>query len=379
MKKQRILSLGLVRIRASLTERLLRYTGSDHTLPIFIRCGLTERCNYRCRYCFHWRQDQYSDEMSLSEWQRALLSLKELVHPLVIQFVGGEPSIWPEFFELLDFCRAEDINWGMITNGSTLTRQNVRRIVAAAPTNIDISIDGSKSQVHDAARGIPGSLERLTCGIRLLSGERDRGGFRFPIRIKPTVHRLNVGNLVALVDWTKGVGATSIDFSPVRLWSEKEKEELWITSSDDLHSLQSQVAELISRKRRGEPIETSEAKLLGLVDHFEGRELNHGAVNCRAAMRDFLITANGDVSVCGCFPPIGNVRRESAKNIWQSAAAQAARRQSLQCRVYTTTSTATSCIAHRSLFQDAKRLTRLYFRELLTKDRAGSYEPPPAP
>jgi len=83
--------------------------------------------------------------MSLLEWQRALLSLKELVHPLVIQFVGGEPSIWPEFFELLDFCRAEDINWGMITNGSTLTRRNVRRIVAAAPTNIDISIDGSES------------------------------------------------------------------------------------------------------------------------------------------------------------------------------------------------------------------------------------------
>jgi MoaA/NifB/PqqE/SkfB family radical SAM enzyme len=126
--------------------------------------------------------------MTLDDWKSALARLKEFVHPLVVQFIGGEPFVWPKFLELIEFCRANDINWGVITNGSAFSAKITKRVAVARPINIDVSVDGATSNIHDRARGIEGSLEKITSGVLRLLGERDKAGQKFPVRIKCTVH-----------------------------------------------------------------------------------------------------------------------------------------------------------------------------------------------
>ena len=47
---------------------------------------------------------------------------------------------------------------------------------------------------------------------------------------------------------------------------------------------------------------------------------------CRVGMRDFFIRTNGDVEVCFFYPSIGNIKEQSAREIWYGPKAQEIRR-----------------------------------------------------
>lgn len=351
--------LALRRLESSFSERLYRIAGVDATRPNHIRALLTYRCNYKCEYCWHWRWEK-TDEMGLEEWKRALLSLKEYVGAYVVNFVGGEPFLYRHFLELIGFCRDNDVHWGVITNGSALTEKAAARIVDARPVYIDVSIDGSTSEIHDRARGVVGSLDRVSRGIRMLVTQRDLSGHRFPIRIKPTVHRYNYGNLSRLVDWTAEIGATSVDFSAVSLNASLERDRLYLQEPAETEVLEQVVAELIRRKRSGDPIETSEGKLLALAEHFKGKTVNYGTRHCRNGLRGYWIGPNGDVESCFCFhQPIGNVTLSSAREIWEGERARACRSRTLQCRPMDP-GVAHGCGPRRSLLDDIRRVLLLF-------------------
>jgi len=351
--------LALKRLEASVRENFYRMAGLDCTKPSHIRALLTYRCNYRCEYCWHWRWEK-REEMGLEDWQRALLSLREFVGSYVVNFVGGEPFIYRHFLELAAFCRGNDIGWGVITNGSALTESTVRRVVESRPVYFDVSVDGATSEIHDRARGVDGSLARVSRGIRMLVERRNASGQGFPIRIKPTVHRYNHGHLAELVDWAAAIGATSIDFSPVSLRSSAERDRLYLQHAGEIAVLQRNVAELIGRKRRGEPIETSEGKLQALVAHFEDRSVNYGTRHCRNGLRGYWIGPGGDVESCFCFhQPLGNVRSSSAREIWEGASARACRDLTLRCRPMDP-AVQHGCGPRRSLLEDVRRAVLLF-------------------
>jgi radical SAM protein with 4Fe4S-binding SPASM domain len=312
---------------------------------------------------------QYRDEMTIAQWQVALSSLKDLIGHYTIQYSGGEPFIKKGFLDLLDFCYQQRIRWGAITNGSTLSRGTVERIVAAHPMNLDISVDGTTAEIHDTVRGIAGSLQQITRGVKLLRECRDRHGLNFPIRIKPTVHRLNFHNLPALVDWAEDIGATTIDFSPVRFSPMEFEADLWIEDAADRDTLGQICRTLIERKQAGAAIETSEEKLRSFPDHFAGKAVRTGVSPCRVGLREYQILADGDVRMCWFFPPIGNVKTQTAREIWYGETAQHLRGQMTQCTKFGTVDCANSCLAHRSLKQEVKRGLLLLRRSGATAGR----------
>ena len=141
-----------------------------------------ERCNFKCQYCHYWRYEKYSPEMSIEEWKQALLSLKDFIGRYSIKFVGGEPFLKKGFVDLLEFCHGQALDWGVITNGFAFRSNITPRVVAAGPSNIDISVDSPDAEENDLVRGAPGSLENIEAGIRSLRSERDRVQAKFPIR-----------------------------------------------------------------------------------------------------------------------------------------------------------------------------------------------------
>lgn len=357
----RLIRHGSARIERSARERLFRNLGWDVTTPAFVQCILTERCNYKCQYCSHWRMDAYSDEMSLEEWRTAITSLRKLASPLVIDFTGGEPTIHPDFLEIAEHCRSQRVDWFMTTNGSTLSKiRFVERVVAAKPLKIDVSVDSGSGTVHDNARGVTGSLARIECGLRHLVSEQERTGHRFPIRIKVTVHRLNAHKLTPVVKWAEAFGATSIDFNPVGgLWRKEQMENLSIRE-EDFDGLKREIQKLIHMKSEGAPIETSNEHLLGMADHFSGAT-EFGTRPCRDPVRNFVIKPGGDVIACGCSPPIGNVRQQSAKQIWRGESARSARVKSLSCSLKVAKAKgASSCMAQKTIGDDFRRALLIF-------------------
>jgi MoaA/NifB/PqqE/SkfB family radical SAM enzyme len=355
MNLTEIVSLGSRRVAHELREAVYLKTGFDTTKPLAIRALPTERCNYKCPSCACWRRDAYPPEMTLAEWCAALAGLREFVGPYAVQFAGGEPFVFKPFLPLVEWCATRRIGWGVITNGSALSESNAKRVVSARPLNVDISVDGATPAVHDASRGIPGSLDHITRGLAALRDARDRAGATFPIRIKPTVHRLNFQEMPAVVDWAVKAGATSVDFSPVRPWTPEVASDLWLHSEDEA-SLEGVVRQLIAAKLAGAPIETEVTRMSAWPAHFRGEYVKPDMAPCRVGLRDFHILADGDVRMCWEYPPIGNLKSASARDIWWGPVATEQRATMMRCANFGSPRCASSCLAHRTLGQDWKRM-----------------------
>lgn len=336
-------------------------TGVDVTRPQYIRGMVNERCNYKCRYCGFWQQKEYLEELSIDEWKNALSSLKAFIgpSPFAIQFSGGEPYVKKGFVDLLHFCHDNKIDWGVITNGSALTPKTIERTVAASPLNIDISIDSSVASIHDDSRGVEGSFEHIERGIKRLQDARAAAQKSFLIRVKPTVHALNLASLPDLVRWTQNIGATSIDFAPVRPWVPEASGAMWI---NDLQLLDRIIDELIDMKRNGAPIENTETQLLSYRPHFSKELITPAVTPCRVGLRDFHIMPNGNVRTCWFYPVVGNVRDNTAEEIWKSDTARLQRQQTTTCDKMGSVDCANSCLSHRTVSHDASRSMMLLKR-----------------
>src|SRR4029077_18553697 len=116
VKLSHLAGLALKHVRNAFAEELYLHTHKDYTRPIVVYGMVNEWCNYKCRYCDYWRLKEYKEEMTIAEWQKALLSLQEFVGPYHIEYSGGEPFIKKGFVDLLEFCSKHGINWGVTTN-----------------------------------------------------------------------------------------------------------------------------------------------------------------------------------------------------------------------------------------------------------------------
>ena len=353
MRSTTISRLARRAVRRSATEALYIKTGIDLTMPSDIRATLTERCNYRCIYCHHWRQEEYTPEMDLAEWQTALLSIRDYIGRYAVQFLGGEPMIMPWFADLAKFCHDAQIDWGVVTNGSSLSTSRVARIVSARPLNVDVSIDSRSEGVNDTVRGVEGAMRRVSAGVKALVDARSAASCEFPIRLKTVVTRQNYEGLGELLAWAETMPGVLVDFSPVRLWRANEVAEQYPVG-DDLERLASQIDRLKAAKRDGAPIETSFAKLDAMLTHFNGEPTTHGIGACRVGLRSLDIRPNGDVNHCWKFEKVGNLRQSSMREIWKDNNRKALVDQTLACDLFKT-QCSTSCHAHRTLRQDVAR------------------------
>jgi radical SAM protein with 4Fe4S-binding SPASM domain len=358
------LKRGLQRLKHEALEALFINSGVDLTKPLVIRAKPTERCNYQCGSCRCWRLPRYPVEMSLIDWQRVLGQLRDFVGRNTVQFAGGEPFVYRSFVELVEWCATHDIEWGVTTNGSAFTEGVVRRVIAARPNNVNVSVDGASSAVHDASRGVAGSLVRVRRGIETLCRERRAAGAAFPVRIKPTVHRQNFREMPDLVEWAVEVGATSIDFAPVREWSEETRTDLWVRPIDE-PALQAVVEALCVAKAQGAPIETEVSAMRSWVAHFRREQVLPTVAPCRVGMRDFHIEPDGVVHACWYYAPIGNVQQQPPAKIWRGRTARDQRRVMLQCDKFGSGLCASSCLSHRTLSQDWQRI-KLFRRPKVT-------------
>lgn len=324
-------ALGAKHLRNAFAEEIYLKTDHDRTMPVSIYGEVIERCNYKCRYCNYWRQPEYCEEMTIAQWQAALLDLKEFIGKYHIEFSGGEPYLKKGFVDLIGFCNDNGIHWGVTTNGSAFKNKKIaQKTVMARPFNINISIDSRDASQHDYSRGIADSLQDIVAGLANINAEKKRQGIEFPIMIKPVVHKLNFRGLPDMVHWVREIGGTAINFQPVSPDTREAREELWI-GEEDMPDLIVVRDKLIEMKRQGAPILNSELLLSMWPNHFRREKAPENLMPCRVGMRVFFIRADGRVEMCWDFPAIGNVKDQKARDIWRGPEGSVRRKETVQC------------------------------------------------
>jgi SynChlorMet cassette radical SAM/SPASM protein ScmE len=164
--------------------------------PQGVDVALTGRCNLSCRYCF------YADEMTgLSDLptERWLALFGEL-GGLAVQRVtlsGGEVFVRPDLWELVDGLIASRLRYSMLTNGTLITEQTIAAFDEGKRRSrldsIQVSIDGSRAEIHDRSRP-PRSFDAALRGLRLL---KEAG---LPVTVRCTLNAHNVEDLPAIAE-----------------------------------------------------------------------------------------------------------------------------------------------------------------------------------
>jgi MoaA/NifB/PqqE/SkfB family radical SAM enzyme len=181
--------------------------------PVGAKLELTYACNLRCAFCYTdspRRTLERTVEMSDDDWRSIVAEVIELG---VIEAVvtGGEPllrrSLALEVVERLD---AAGIGVTVNTNGWFVDAAVADRFAAArSGLAVHVSLDGTTPELHDRARGVPGSWRRAVAAIGLLV---DRGVSTHLVYVATPENELAAGEVIEQA-WS--LGADSVRLTPV--------------------------------------------------------------------------------------------------------------------------------------------------------------------
>ena len=119
---------------------------------------ITDRCNLTCPTCYAMSSPHYGRHRFLEEIERMMdIIVKNEGEPDVVQISGGEPTIHPEFFEVLDLAKRKPIRHLMVnTNGIRIANDEgfAERLASYMPDfEIYLQFDSFRPSVLKHFRG----------------------------------------------------------------------------------------------------------------------------------------------------------------------------------------------------------------------------------
>jgi mycofactocin radical SAM maturase len=120
--------------------------------PICLTWELTYACNLACVHCLSSSGRRDPEELTTAEC-KALIDEFERMQVFYVNIGGGEPTVRPDFWELLDYAVAHHIGVKLSTNGFRITRERAERLATTDYVDVQISLDGATAEVNDAIRG----------------------------------------------------------------------------------------------------------------------------------------------------------------------------------------------------------------------------------
>src|SRR3954454_22933585 len=156
--------------------------------PICLTWELTYACNLACVHCLSSSGRRDPRELSTAEAKSVIDELQRM-QVFYVNIGGGEPTVRPDFWELLDYAIGHQVGVKFSTNGIKLDKKRASQLAATDYVDIQISLDGATASVNDFVRG-PGSYDTA---MRALENLAEAGSGQPKISVVMT--RQNVDQL----------------------------------------------------------------------------------------------------------------------------------------------------------------------------------------
>jgi mycofactocin radical SAM maturase len=198
--------------------------------PICLTWELTYACNLSCVHCLSSSGRRDPRELTTRE-AKAVIDTLERMQVFYVNIGGGEPTVRPDFWELVDYATAHHVGVKFSTNGVKIDAAAARTLAGSDYVDVQISLDGATAEVNDAVRG-PGSYATAMRAMRNLA---DAGLSGFKLSVVMT--RQNIGQLDEFKAIADRYGA---QLRITRLRPSGRGADVW----QELHPLPSQQREL---------------------------------------------------------------------------------------------------------------------------------------
>lgn len=166
----------------------------------------TEKCNFRCRYCYETFEVGRMSGSVVSGVKRLISNRVSDLDSLVISWFGGEPMLGLDIVEDVSSHVQAEIdkfnprcvyNSNMTTNGFLLSRSSVEKLVRLGVSEFQVSLDGSEEEHNKTrilANGKGTYLDILNNLVAMTSL-----GLMFNVIVRVHFHPVNIGSIEKMV------------------------------------------------------------------------------------------------------------------------------------------------------------------------------------
>lgn len=169
----------------------------------------TNACNLACRMCVRGVWDEPTGQMSAATFTRIIEGLRCFSPPPDVFFGGyGEPLAHPHIVDMVAQAKATGASVELITNGTLLSRDLSRRLIAAGLDGLWVSLDGARAESYADVRlgaALPEVLSNIRAfrdSRRILHPPRPQLGIAF------VAMKRNISDLPAVLHLGRRLGAT---------------------------------------------------------------------------------------------------------------------------------------------------------------------------
>jgi MoaA/NifB/PqqE/SkfB family radical SAM enzyme len=169
-------------------------------------------CNYDCEFCY------YKDQLDVkTPWE----TVKERIDYLVkygiteVDLSGGESSVSPDWFKILDYCRDKFTSISCLSHGGKFANMDfARESYEHGLREILFSLHGATAEVHDAITGRKGSFDRILKGI---ANAQELGMI---VRTNTTVYYRNYHELPIHAELINSIMPEEANFISLNYWGD---------------------------------------------------------------------------------------------------------------------------------------------------------------
>jgi len=283
----------------------------------------TRNCNLACIHCrASATTGPYSGELDTAEAFRLLDQIAEIAKPIII-LTGGEPLLRDDIFDIAAYGTQKGLRMVMAPNGTLVTEDVAKKLMAAGIKRISISLDGATAQSHDSFRKVDGAFEGAINAMKIAK----EVGLDFQVNTTitktnldqiPRIQQLAVErgavahHIFLLVPTGRGkyivdteINAAEYEETLNWFYDQRDKTPLDLKATCAPHYYR------ILRQRA-----TKEGKSISFKTHG----LDAVTRGCLGGIGFCFISHRGDVQPCGFLnADCGNVRQRSFADIWQHA------------------------------------------------------------
>lgn len=144
-------------------------------------------CNYKCEFCY------YKDQLSNRDPLEQIFQRVDYIWDYGIRQIdlsGGESSVEPNWFKILDYCKSKGFSISTLSHGGKFAKMDfLQQSVDHGLSEILFSLHGYNDETHDKITGVKGSFKKI---LQAIDNANSLG---LTVRLNCTVYDINYAGL----------------------------------------------------------------------------------------------------------------------------------------------------------------------------------------
>ena len=299
----------------------LFHRASQKKIPLSGTFEVSPMCNFDCKMCYVRLSKEQVEKhprkmLTLEQWKK-LADEAEKKGLLYLLITGGEPFMWPDFWELYEYVSKKGFVVTINSNGSMINEEAVEHLRACPPSRINITLYGATNETYERLCQTKNGFTKVDRAIRILKS----AGIQVKLNCSLTPY--NICDLEKMIRYAEEqnviIETNTYMFPPLR----KDPKSIGVNNRfTPEEAAQWQLKRY--RLQYGEERYKSFAEGIsrGLIDPMGLDESCYdpidGKVRCRAGSAAFWITWDGYMTPCGMMPqPRADIVENGFEKSWE--------------------------------------------------------------